>query len=158
MARLRRKTLDRTGWTETHIQQLLGGHGWHPPGFDVDLAREAWSELRGELLPEWIREYPCSRPCAWWAFDSLERRRCTTGIHEFDRPEWRGERIADGESPEPGPFDLSWGSPRYTWIDPLTNTWPEYEKEVNYLHRLGLLLSFEEKLYKSGWRPPGIHD
>ncbi|MCC6228523.1 MAG: hypothetical protein IT432_04775 [Phycisphaerales bacterium] len=48
------------------------GHPHRP--LDLDLARRAWEELRDELLPEFIREHPLTRPWAWWRFDAPEPR------------------------------------------------------------------------------------
>ena len=49
------------------------------PGEDLELnrffddgerIRQAWEEHRPALLTEWIRQYPGTRPWAWWKFDS----------------------------------------------------------------------------------------
>jgi hypothetical protein len=42
---------------------------------------ELWAQARGELLPQWIREFPGTRPPAWWLFDD----------HEDDRHEDESE-------------------------------------------------------------------
>lgn len=31
---------------------------------------KAWRELRDELLPQWIKDHPGSRPWAWWKIDA----------------------------------------------------------------------------------------
>lgn len=48
------------------------------PGRDTEFQaqlREAWEYAREELLAEWIRESPGTRPPGWWLFDAPERRR-----------------------------------------------------------------------------------
>ena len=50
----------RSEWTELHRLQLLLGHDFvggafgNGDAFDVDSAREAWGELRSELIAEWV--------------------------------------------------------------------------------------------------------
>jgi hypothetical protein len=35
----------------------------------------AWGDVRDELLPQWIREHPGTRPFAWWEQEAPEPRR-----------------------------------------------------------------------------------
>lgn len=55
---------------------------------DSAACRRTWRDLRDELLPDWIREHPGTRPWAWW---------------EFDAPRWDRKFGAfyDGTLPEP---------------------------------------------------------
>jgi len=95
--------------------------------------REAWECLRDELLPDWIVEYPGSRPAAWWEFDSPGRR----------------ERI-DGE-PCPGDVAEYPKYPQgYELGVPLQSvfTWPVereagYESQRDFLTRHNLLTESE---------------
>lgn len=88
MPRVTRKAKHRReGITPAHIEQLLTGHDFfnqafgrtlfHPstPAHAYDAMREAWEDLRDELLPAWIAENPGTRPWAWWKFDAPEPRR-----------------------------------------------------------------------------------
>lgn len=34
-----------------------------------------WEDVRDELLPQWIREHPGTRPFAWWRDEAPEPRR-----------------------------------------------------------------------------------
>jgi hypothetical protein len=37
-------------------------------------ARVLWAERRGEILTDWIKTRPGTRPWAWWTFDAPEDR------------------------------------------------------------------------------------
>jgi hypothetical protein len=52
-----------TGWDYLHN---AFGEG---DAFDDDAAREAWGQLRDEIMQEWLRERPLSRPWAWWLYE-----------------------------------------------------------------------------------------
>ena len=81
---VRRRVKSKMEWTREQRRQLLTGFEFFGQGFgregsihrpiDLDLAREAWEELRAELLPEFIASKPFSRPWAWWRFDAPEPR------------------------------------------------------------------------------------
>jgi hypothetical protein len=81
---VRRRAKPRDEWTREQRQQLITGFEFFGKGFgregsinrplNLDLAREAWNELRAELLPEFIASKPFSRPWAWWQFDAPEPR------------------------------------------------------------------------------------
>jgi hypothetical protein len=93
---------------------------------DVGAERALWKEHRVELLAEWIRESPGTRPEAWW---------------EFEKPSGQLRRQIGG----PAPLDDSpiWrGIPSY-W--PCTNLL--FEPEVEFLKRLGLLTREERNAY-----------
>jgi hypothetical protein len=106
---------------------LLTGQDWnflHGDELTHKELGEAWLELRDELMAEHIAQDPCSRPWAWWAFESNEPRR----------------RVGPG--PEPASEELYFGIPR------LHMGWPPdgmYETEAAYLERLGLLTPGEQK-------------
>jgi hypothetical protein len=56
---------------------IATGHAMIRLGDQPDLAdepllwAEIWSSARGELLPDWIRQHPGSRPEAFWKFDAI---------------------------------------------------------------------------------------
>lgn len=98
---IRRRAKARSEWTREQRQQLLTGFEHFGQGFgregsiyrpfDLDLAREAWEELREELLSEFIRERPFARPWAWWLFDAPEpRREAAEGEDNPDAENWLG--------------------------------------------------------------------
>jgi hypothetical protein len=70
----RQHTRPRRGWDDEHRWALI-----HCDYFRVfaadDEKREAWHDLRDEILTEWIREHPFTRPRSWWEFDAPEMRR-----------------------------------------------------------------------------------
>jgi hypothetical protein len=72
---------------------LTGDHD--KGGFEVfrlwgsqERCKATWESVKAELLPEWIRLHPCSRPWAWW---------------ELDAPRWTRtfDAFWDGTLPEP---------------------------------------------------------
>jgi hypothetical protein len=88
-----------------------------------------WEDVRGELLPAWIKEHPCTRPFSWW---------------EEEAPEAR--RRAGASEPEQCLY-LKFGVPASsTWWaginpdDPLA-----YESQAAYLQRHNLLTTAEKK-------------
>jgi hypothetical protein len=88
-----------------------------------------WTEARKELIPEWIREHPCSRPWAFWEFDAPGPRRRVGGSG-------RRERNAP----------LNYGVPSGTWFTGVNvDDPPRYESESAYLLRLDLLTATEKK-------------
>jgi len=117
-----------------------GAIGFAPRHADCDDAeaeirnrRDAWEDLRGDLLPEFIAKNPGQRPAAWWEFDAPERRRCVSGPHPHDAHDW-------GDCPK----SLWYGKPR-TWQS-LECSQAEYESQVDYLARHGLLTPAEREL------------
>src|SRR5262249_49105146 len=90
-----------------------------------DQLREAWEQLRERVLAEHIAEQPGTRPWAWWQWDAPEPRRKLDPGPESSWPcRWHG-------------YPLVYGPVR-----------PEdqYEAEVDYLRRLGLLTEDEKRL------------
>lgn len=98
---IKRRAKAKMEWTREQRRQLLTGFEFFGQGFgrdgsdrrplDLNLAREAWEELRDELLPEFSRENPFSRPWAWWCFDAPEpRREAADGGSGDDAEAWLG--------------------------------------------------------------------
>jgi hypothetical protein len=58
--------------------------------------RAVWTEVRAELLSEWITDAPGTRPWAWW---------------EFDAPRWRRSEWPRGMQ-RSWHTDDAWGEPR----------------------------------------------
>lgn len=137
---------ERRQWTEQHIRVLLSGRDFFrafasngPCGImtreredyteatDVDARRQqAWQDLAPELLVDWIRTRPFTRPWAWWRYDPPECRRCMSGEHPYDAADW-------GTFPK-----------RYSFGLPTIKRRPEdweatFETERDFLERLGLL-------------------
>ena len=94
---------------------------WDPP-------LPTWSEVEAELLPGWIREYPCSRPWGWWQSAPEPRRRVGgTG---------RRERQTIFE------FGIPYPNAWFRDADP--DNPPLYESQGAYLLRLDLLSEAEK--------------
>lgn len=144
MPRVRRKQLGRKRdlLCDAMLRSLETGTfcasewGWTEP--TIEEKREAWEELRDELMKAWIAEDPCTRPWAWWAFDAPERRRRINGLHPFDSPERRrhGKRFGFKR-----PNDLYMGMPASLMVEDDADA--EYESEPDYLDRLGELTDSE---------------
>jgi hypothetical protein len=108
------------------------------PGFAGFLVRRArrgltdtaelWAANRDDVLREWIRDYPGTRPYAWWQHDAPEPRRRIGGSGLV-----RNERHAYGL-----PTDADWRV-----VDP--NNPPSFESQAAYLDRHGLLSDAEHR-------------
>ena len=162
MPRVKRKAhRRRRAWTDLHRLQLLHGHDFmgdafgNDEAFDVDSARLAWSELRDELIAEWIAESPGSRPFGFWMFDAPEPMRRTgtmkfkPGIgprspRRFDRDS--REFIAEADFPRDERIP-HWREHYQTAdaaaIERFDQAHAVYESEHEYLERLGLLTDAE---------------
>lgn len=91
-----------------------------------------WEEVRAELLPDWIRERPCTRPYAWWDEDeeAKEPRRQVGGGECI--PHTRPDYMAHG-IPIPG-----------HWTGDADNL-PVFESQAAYLQRHNLLTATEKR-------------
>lgn len=130
---------------------------------DRPVVRAVWEELRDELLADWAKEHPGTRPYAWWVFDAP---RDPVGTWPGSR--WDGElpalRLRLGGTGTPSHEHLAF-MPESSfgiftlWIDdgdvetfnldclPVDpNDPPLFESQAAYLKRHGLLLA--------GERPP----
>jgi hypothetical protein len=97
-------------------------------GYNESLQAYPWEEAQKELLPEWIREHPCTRPFVWWKHSAPEPRRRVGGT---------------GRRPEDPLFNF--GLPACSWIGVDINDPPKFESEAAFLIRHGLLTSQEKQ-------------
>lgn len=81
-----------------------------------------------EILSEWVKNCPCTRPFVFWLF-AEEHRREING----KEIEWRGKALDRGGLPKY--WDISWDP-----ADP-----PCFESEAAYLERHGLLTATEKR-------------
>lgn len=94
----------------------------------IDELRDTWEDIGDSLLAEHLAESPGSRPWAWWEFDAPEpRKRTTPGgpYTQYIRP-------------------AGYGVPAN--CDPM-----EFETELAYLKRLGLLTAAELASVEHRW-------
>ena len=164
MPRFKRRAMIRreSAYTDAHVDQLRTGHDFTGHGFghrhrgecDDAAMREAWSELRDDILADWIAERPGSRPWAWWAFDATEPRRRIDGKpHPFDNR--ARERLVDQHrTPDDdrrrltGAYRLALGVPSVSIV--ADDGEAGYETEAEYLDRLGLLIGGEREAMACG--------
>ncbi len=70
----RKKLKPEAGYNEEHREHLLRGYSGLGRGFGKDapddVLQQAWVDLKAELLPTFIAEFPGARPWAWWRFDA----------------------------------------------------------------------------------------
>jgi hypothetical protein len=98
-------------------------------GGDESLTAYPWEEAKKELLPAWIGEHPCSRPWAFWEWDSPGPRRRVGGT---------------GRHSEHNSFN--YGIPgKAWWRDVAPKDPPRYESEAQFLQRHNLLNTAEKK-------------
>ena len=132
--RRRRRTNKYNEW---HLHQLATGL-YYIAGIafdeDMEAMKEAWEQLREPIMEVWKVEYAGTRPHAWWKFDAPERRlRIDGNPHPFDQPERKD-------------FRLSCGKPRM--MIGKDDFMAEYEGELEYLLRLGLVKTEEVKKFQ----------
>jgi hypothetical protein len=92
---------------------------------DEGQLREIWADHRDEILKDWIKDNPGSRPWAWWVCDAKEAR------------------MQVGGSGIPYIDDLEMGIPR-RWLGARPDAPPVVESQAAYLQRLHLLTSAEK--------------
>ncbi len=144
MPRVRRRSRERFGLTQEHVDTLLDGLDLFDPfKGDDDAKRQAWESLRADLLEDWIREHPGTRPWAFWKFEAPELRRRINGLHPFDNLARTVfcERV--GYRPEIY-LQTHFGTPSSLFFqDGCDDFEAVYESERAYLDRLGLLIDGE---------------
>ena len=97
------------------------------------VTKEAWDFAGKEIMREWIRDYPGTRPPGWWAFDAP--------LDEWGSPV-RRERIG-GEGTPQQCTAYAWGIP-LLWKDDLDpDSPPTFEGPARYLERLKLFADGE---------------
>lgn len=156
MTRLHRRLREREEITEEHIEALTVGYDWwhsfRGPGdndeTELENKRAAWEMLGENLINEWAKDCPFTRPIGFWQFSAPELRRCLTGVHPFQRPEF----VAHCEEMEleyPGYAQrvrkMVRGVPCISGPPGLQGS-ELYESERDYLLRLDLLTDYEREL------------
>lgn len=113
---------------------------------DMESIRRAWLECRSQLLPEWIRANPGTRPWAWWQFDAPARRERADGvIHPFN-DRCRKAQLAKLPATcwvRQHAYDLFFGVPRLRQTPDEMSA--AYESEAAYLSRHNLLTDAEQR-------------
>jgi hypothetical protein len=138
-----------------HVEYLLDGDydgNDEKFFFSVDDAavRAAWAALRDDLLRDWIRECPGTRPWAWWKHDAPKAK-------APEIPKWHLSEMVEPRRRIGGAGAPSWEKypailPYYTCGIP--DSWegidkadpPTFESEASYLDRHGLLSETERKV------------
>jgi hypothetical protein len=151
----KRRAGRRTAYNDHHIEALTSGCDWfrvfgenaltvptrmrddytHGDQEADERRRQAWEDLRDDLMADWIESNPFTRPDGWWRYEAPERRQCLSGPHPHDDPAW----------PNNCPKWLSRGKPRFCAVVP-GDYKAQYETQREYLERLGLLTNHERAL------------
>jgi hypothetical protein len=126
-----KKSVPKESWVTDFYLRGYEGQGCRALlyGSDDALLAYPWEEARKELLPEWIREHPGTRPYAWWEKDAPEPRRRVGGS---------GRRARNAL--------IKFGVPSDNWfkdVDP--GRPPLYESQAAYLQRHNLLTVAEKR-------------
>jgi len=98
--------------------------------------RDIWKKEKNDILADWIKKNPCTRPAAFWWYDAKERRQQVSGARDDDYDD-RGFCLAADGLPE------YWQS-HWKITDP-----PVFESTAGNLQRLGLLTATEKKYLAS---------
>ena len=112
-----------------------------------------WNVVRDEILEEWAREQPGTRPTAWWKYDSREPRQRLggTGQPAHDVSAYAEEY----EFGLPTIWVQQAGFLAGVAVDPSDP--PTFESEAAYLRRLDLLQAGEsERLSRADYEPEAI--
>ncbi len=147
----RKKFSDKRRSTLTDGQMSYLRTGVFPPGdagiyffkIDDEKVKAAWESVGADLVAECVKRSPGTRPWAWWRFDAPETRKRLGG-----RGTLRNKiALLDFGMPKLGlnwiiPADVRVGINAIP-VDPANP--PSFESSANYLRRLGLLASGEEK-------------
>jgi hypothetical protein len=150
MPRVRRKAKRRNDYTSQEIKLLTTGVSLttrfgavHKGTGDMVALREAWGDLRDELMDQWIAEYPFSRPFAWLLFDATEPRQRTTGEQLMESMELVKSRGLYG-----GDYRLCYFENLNVRLGAEETRYGEgnWETEKQYLCRLNLLTESERAL------------
>jgi hypothetical protein len=132
--KLRRRS---SGWSDQHIEILRSGLDWFELFRDEIDQHAAWRDLQKEIMVEWLKEQPGTRPWAWWRFDlpAGTRRQRINGLHPHDDPSYSLEK------------KLWYGLPQYQRPCDLQAL---YESEAMFLRRLSLLTAAELRVLNEG--------
>ena len=137
MPRKTRRKKRTNKYNEWHLHQLATGHCYIAgTAFDDDMEamQVAWEQLREPIMEVWKVEFAGTRPYAWWKFDAPEyRQRIDRNPHPFDNPERED-------------MQLYFGKPRM--MIGKDDFMAEYEGELEYLLRLGLIEPEEVKKFQ----------
>jgi hypothetical protein len=135
--KLRRRS---SGWSDLHRAILRTGLD-HFDEFPEADRLQAWSEMRNEIMQQWITDHPGSRPWSWWQFDcppNQFRTRVYGKRHQFLDPSFDLSR------------ETSFGRPRYFRECDIPdggvlNIATSFESESSFLRRSSLLTTAELK-------------
>jgi hypothetical protein len=110
-----------------------------------------WTEHRAEILGDWIRVRPGTRPYAWWRFEAPEPRQVVVGA----------ELLKPTRAPDDWAFVWrgNFGRPAFVQVRP--RGWlglPAIESHAAYLDRLGLLTPGERDRLEPDDFEPEEHD
>lgn len=100
-------------------------------GFD---AKISWPQCRDELLPGFIREFPCQRPFSWWDYDAPEPRRRVGGTGGISESRYSTE--------------FGTPAPNTWWAGINPDDPPTFQSQSSFLQRHNLLTAPEQKFLK----------
>jgi|GEM_PF-5075406 len=95
--------------------------------------KQAWESYRDQIMTDWMKKYPCTRPYAFWKFDAPELRKQISGSGDVD---YEGACISSD------------GLPEYWQVEWDKNDLPTFESEAACLQRLGILTPTEKAYLK----------
>ena len=111
--------------------EVIENGGGDSPNFRA-MGAGAWAQLRSQILPNFIREHPGTRPFGWWEFDAPSYRIQLNDVGSID-DRHAGTIYARG----------GFGIPRL-YLHP--GDQPIFESQVDFLRRIGELTKQETEL------------
>lgn len=127
------KKLSCSDLSKRDVQYMLANNIISYQLRDARVFAKTWKQWRKAILKSWVDVLPGSRPHGWWMFDATERRRTIEGVDFFER------RPDIDIAARKYRFGMSCGTD-FKLPEPV------YEKEADYLSRLGLLTDEEKQI------------
>jgi hypothetical protein len=144
MPRVKRRAKRRRDYTKQEINLLTTGislttrfGALHKGLADMAAMREAWDDLRDELLPQWIESHPFSRPIGWLLFDATQPRIAVVGEAALESLEWTRSHSDYRQ------HDFFALNHRLGIEDNSRDSEAAFESEKQYLTRIGALTESE---------------
>jgi len=121
----------------------------HPGDADREQMRNVWLACRDDILRDWVKQRPGSRPTAWWQYDTHEQRKRLSGSGTARHEVLNMTPVFRFGIPDNWCTDMDarlWPHLNCTPIDPADP--PVFESEATHLKRLALFQPRELKWLK----------
>jgi hypothetical protein len=129
---------------------------------DDEKIKAIWDEYKAAILKQWIAESPCTRPWAWWEWDSPRDESLMKQWRNRTFPIVRLQIVGEGMTNQeryPGTLPTFHKGIPDSWHGIDNNNPPMFEAEASYLKRYNFLSKEEERLLtESDYKPESISE